>query len=844
MYLTEMIYIDQMVNAIRQEQGAEPNVLSGVARFWFAFAVLFTFSLVGAAIIYSRLYGMVGGVIIGAIAVVSAAVMFWMFQKGRANDIVYMDDEVSDGIALLVSQSAHACLYMREGRPIRANEDFKELALKIGVKSQGDSPPSVESLFRNSGDDVSATLFRLLHEVPHDVPTEAEVSTLINDKLHTYRLRVSTQPDSQFWEIIDLTNDLTYHSKKLAEAPIGLVSVAADGKVLSINNNLLRWIGVSEADSPAYLREFIDDPDVLLESPKSPGRTVRADTRLVTHKGMLTPVVLQATWQTIDSEDYIAYIAVHGHSSLSSSSQSDVTDTQTGQVATLDTSSDLSGAPIAYIELDNTDLSVAKVTASNAAFGKMFGQGSGQGLPFRSLFRPVTMGIDFSKMDARDRSPDEPFDAILNTKNDVSVSMYLVSDQMRNAAQVYIVDISARKALEDQLVQSQKMQAIGRLVAEIAHDFNNLLAAMRLYTDTLLNRHPIGDPSYPELQQINANVNRAASLVKKLLDYSRKTTVRPVRLDVSETLSDIAVTLKQVLGEKVTLDVVHGRNLPRVRIDPNQLDTVLMNLAVNARDAMKEQGGGKITIQSRKFVKADISDPVLKTALSTIDSDNFVCIAVKDTGTGITDEIKSKIFEPFFTTKGQGEGTGLGLSTVYGIVEQAGGYLAVDSELGVGTTFTLYFPEASKDSESDAAPVVTTAPKKRPPADLAGSGNILFVEDEDSVRIIAAKTLRKRGYQVVEAADGEEAYDILQDTKKPFDLMISDVVMPGMDGPTLLKEARGILGDARIVFISGYAEEEFSELLAEEPDVTFLPKPFTLVQLAEKVKSEIGEVAA
>jgi len=388
------------------------------------------------------------------------------------------------------------------------------------------------------------------------------------------------------------------------------------------------------------------------------------------------------------------------------------------------------------------------------------------------------------------------------------------------------------------------MQAIGRLVAEIAHDFNNLLAAIRLYTDTLLGRHPIGDPSYPELQQINANVNRAASLVKKLLAYSRKQTIRAENLNVSETLSDMAVTLKQVLGEKVRLDIKHGRSLPPIRVDKSQFDTVLMNLAVNARDAMKDKGRGDITIESRVIEKADIDNPGLKASLEPLDSDRVIAISVADTGSGMTDEVKSRIFEPFFTTKGQGEGTGLGLATVYGIVQQSGGYLAVDSELGKGTTFTVYLPEADPDlAEADAAPVAKAAVlKPKAPSDLAGSGSILFVEDEDSVRIIAAKTLRKRGYTVTEACDGEEAFEIIEEADSPFDLMISDVVMPGMDGPTLLKKARSMLKETRIVFISGYAEEEFSELLAEEPDVTFLPKPFTLVQLAEKVKQQIAEV--
>ena len=387
------------------------------------------------------------------------------------------------------------------------------------------------------------------------------------------------------------------------------------------------------------------------------------------------------------------------------------------------------------------------------------------------------------------------------------------------------------------------MQAIGQLAAGVAHDFNNLLTAIRLNTDELLQRHPVGDPSYTELQNINTTGARAASLVKKLLTFSRKATRRSERLDVTDTLSDMVVTLRQTLGERAKLKLVHARGLPAVMADKSQIDTVLMNLCVNARDAMEAQGGGTITISSDHLKLSGIEDSSLKETLTTLSDDDFVVIRVEDTGTGMSEEVKAKIFEPFFTTKEQGKGTGLGLATVYGIVQQTGGHLAVESVLGEGTSFSIYLPAAGAVLAPDgteapiepAKPVVT-----RKPADLAGQGHILFVEDEASVRGIAAKALRKKGYTVIEAEDGEEALEILEESKMSFDLMISDVVMPGLDGPSLLRAGREMLRDTRIVFISGYAEEEFSELLSEEPDVTFLPKPFTFAELAEKVKSEIG----
>ncbi len=795
---------------------------------------------------YSSTLGDSAVLVMAGIAIMAAFLfLMLLFARNRAN-VNLKELEPAEICQLLVMHSDHPCVYLQNGEAVIANPEYFELAQSLGITSRSDSPPGPDRLFGETDRDVASVIFRLFHLDESGEIEEHDIRLKSGDNVRQFRIKVSAYKSGQVWDISDLDQDERHQASLLSNAPIGLFAVNGSGEVLGVNANLERWVGAAKGQFPDHIREFIDNPEILTEGPQNPGRTVRADTRLITGRGIVTPVVLQASWSDIGGSGPIANVALHGHSSLGLARQKlESTSLPNGALQSgSDTrSTDYETAPIAFAHLDSLDLGQAKLVSVNPAFEKMYGADDWLGKSLSQLVKPSDPARDFLEMRAEDCSPEAPFDAVLNPSQ-LSVSVYIVGDAVSETCDLYMVDVSARKALEDQLVQSQKMQAIGRLVAEIAHDFNNLLAAMRLYTDTLLGRHPIGDPSYPELQQINSNINRAASLVKKLLAYSRKQTIRAVRLDVSETLSDMAVTLKQVLGERVKLDIVHGRDLPAIRVDRSQLDTVLMNLAVNARDAMKAQGGGKITIESRALKKADIEDNALKAALEIIKTDRIVVISVTDTGTGITDEIKSKIFEPFFTTKPQGEGTGLGLSTVYGIVQQSGGHLDIESELGVGTTFSIYLPEAIKgvDDVEEVVPVKSAARPSRPPADLAGQGNILFVEDEDSVRVIAAKTLRKRGYNVVEACDGEEAYDILSDGEKSFDLMISDVVMPGMDGPTLLKKARHMIGDARIVFISGYAEEEFSDLLSEEPDVTFLPKPFTLVQLAEKVKSEIGEV--
>ncbi len=800
---------------------------------------------------YSPVYGARSWLIFGLISAFGALMLLSQIFRKPETAAFQVAVPVSHVLERVFARSAYAGLIVENGKAVRANDSYIELAANFGLAPNEGVPPLPQKIFENAPELTKSIIYRLSHLEDEDAFGEDEIEVwAIDEKVQRYLLRVTVFKSQQYWEVIDLGVDASRDGQFLAQAPIGLATVTDNGELVAANDVFKDWIGSSEI-AGLNLNQVIEHPDGLLNSPKETDRIVRFDTRLITRKDIATPIVLLANWHERATGEFMASIAFHGHSSVVVNDNDMLSESRGKMVENAPLAGMSLDAPFAMVDLDSTDLKRAKITRSNASFARLTGAHNVAGQKISSFLGGQSSDQELLELSAKELSPDHPVDAIIKGKDGVSVSIYMVSDRARDTARLYLVDISARKALEDQLVQSQKMQAIGRLVAEIAHDFNNLLAAIRLYTDTLLGRHPIGDPSYPELQQINANVNRAAALVKKLLAYSRKQTIRAENLDVSETLSDMAVTLKQVLGEKARLDIKHGRDLPPIRVDKSQFDTVLMNLAVNARDAMKAQGGGLITIESQVISKEEIENPRLKASLEQIQTEQIVTISVRDTGSGMSDEVKAKIFEPFFTTKGQGEGTGLGLSTVYGIVQQSGGHLAVESEVGVGTVFTIYLPEGDKSAMSDsdvpASSVAKSssvqAPVPKAPSDLAGSGHILFVEDEDSVRIIAAKTLRKRGYTVTEACDGEEAYEIIEDSDAPFDLMISDVVMPGMDGPTLLKKARPMLGETRIVFISGYAEEEFSELLAEEPDVTFLPKPFTLIQLAEKVKQQIGEAA-
>jgi two-component system cell cycle sensor histidine kinase/response regulator CckA len=491
-------------------------------------------------------------------------------------------------------------------------------------------------------------------------------------------------------------------------------------------------------------------------------------------------------------------------------------------------------APFGAAALSSPDLFEAEIVEINPAMAALTSGGAAPGVKFADLFEPASL------IEARARtetSPGSPIEAVLKGDKPRQARLITATDDGRPL--VYVFDISDQKQLELHLGQAQKMQAIGQLAGGVAHDFNNLLTAIQLQLDELLVRHPAGDPSYQGLTQIKSTSNRAADLVRQLLAFSRKQTVKRETLELGELISAFEVLLRRLMREDVALETDYGRDLPTIHADRSQLETAVMNLAVNARDAMRGQEGARVLIKTSRLTRAQARD----LGWAHAPDGDAALIEVSDNGPGVPPELLSKIFEPFFTTKAVGEGTGMGLAMVYGMVEQSGGHIHVDSKAGQGATFRIFLPEyiAPPISETEpsvaAQPAQPAAPPK--PRDLSGAGKILFVEDEREVRTVAARLLRARGYEVIEAADGEEALILAEEHAGSLDMLISDVIMPGMDGPTLLKKARGYLGDAPVMFISGYAEAEFSDLLEGETGVSFLPKPVDIKTLAERVKQEL-----
>ena len=488
-------------------------------------------------------------------------------------------------------------------------------------------------------------------------------------------------------------------------------------------------------------------------------------------------------------------------------------------------------APFGAALVQGSDPLQAVIGAANAAIVAMNGGSDLIGVRLSDLIEPSSWS------EAAQRIADGrggPVEVRLAHDHGRVVQLYLT--RSGDDFVVYLVDVSEQKKVELQLSQSQKMQAIGQLAGGVAHDFNNLLTAIQLRLDELLQRHAVGDPSYEGLNEIRQTAVRAADLVRKLLDFSRKRTVQREALELGELFSEFEVLLRRLLREDVKLETDYGRNLPLVRADKSALENAVMNLAVNARDAVRAQGGGVVKIRIARLTLIQARD--LGYADVAAGPGEVAMIEVADNGPGIPPDVIPNIFEPFFTTKPVGEGTGLGLATVYGIVKQADGWIYVESPAGKGTVFRIFLPVYVPPVGAVPAPEPVAA-KPQVPRDLSGAGRILFVEDEDAVRGVAARLLRARGYEVIEAADGEAALILAEEWAGKIDLLISDVIMPGIDGPTLLKKARGYLGSAPVMFISGYAEAEFSDLLEDEVGVTFLPKPLDIKTLAERVKQQL-----
>jgi len=628
----------------------------------------------------------------------------------------------------------------------------------------------------------------------------------------------------------------------LDNAPIGFYSVDGNGRLRFVNQTLAQWLGSTPSKliaSGAVLKDFIASPAGETQ-PSDPfgGRgdgTQRGEVLLKTRQGRIVPA-------------WIGQSVVGSGAELRTRSVvCDLTPEREWKAAlrlARRFQRFFANAPIGSALLDRS----GRFEEANRALGELFGVAP-QDLIGRELVGLLNQedrdGIAAKLAAAADgRTERDPIEVRIASPREKTIVLFLSRiDDVEGDTSVtaldpgggftlHFIDVTEQKNLEIQFVQSQKMQAVGHLAGGVAHDFNNLLTAMIGFCDLLLLRFQPGDPSFADIMQIQQNANRAANLVRQLLAFSRQQTLQPRVLNITDVLVDLSHLLRRLIGENIELKVVHGRDLGHIKVDQGQLEQVIINLAVNARDAMPS--GGTLTIRTVNVRSAQSQ----RRGHEVMPAGDYVLIEVADTGVGIPSGNLARIFDPFFSTKELGSGTGLGLSTVYGIVKQTGGFVFVDSYPGQGAVFEIYLPRfQATDASMSAHLDATEAPAGK---DLTGCGTVLLVEDEDPVRKFGARALRNKGYKVIEAESGEAALEAIRDASEKIDLLITDVVMPRLDGPGLVREVREIRSDIKVIFISGYAEDAFRQRLDSDSDIDFLPKPFSLKQLATKVKDVIG----
>jgi two-component system cell cycle sensor histidine kinase/response regulator CckA len=746
-------------------------------------------------------------------------------------------DQLGDGVEIRTA----------DGRPVYANPAFARL---LGLTA-ADGTRGVEEVLAEAPGAAEA-LFRLMRAAERGYEWEEGILLPSGDRQPGQALRVAVSHIKMsgaerhvVWRISDTTahDPATSVSMDAAEGsgPLavlddlpGGVFTLQDGEVVHMNATLADWAGL---DRHVALPRGAGLAAIGLEP--------RPERMAATTRGMRQSDTIGAPFDLIRRDG--SKIAVRLLERRAAGSEGvtvglvtpDVADRPAPVAAVVDAepveklfARFFHAAPIAIATIERDGV----IGNSNAAYGRMFhGRGEqSRGGNILDHIRPESREGVTQALSALFAGGEAmlPIEIQFGTEGAVKTGRLYLSPHGnrsgdRDAAVLYAIDTTKERELELQFAQSQKMQAVGQLAGGIAHDFNNVLTVIIGFSDLLLANHRPTDPAFRDIIAIKQNANRAASLVRQLLAFSRRQTLRPEVLSLSDVISDLSIFLSRLLGEKVKLKVSHGRDLWEVKADVTQFEQVIVNLAVNARDAMAD--GGKLTIRTSNLAAADAA----KLKGDAIEAGDYVVCEVTDTGTGMTREVMEKMFEPFFSTKEVGKGTGLGLSTVYGIVKQTGGYIFCDSSIGKGTTFRIYLP---RHQEQAAVPqIAAKAEKKERAKDLTGSGTVLLVEDEEAVRRFAVRALTRQGYNVLEAGSGAEALDVIAAHDGTIDLVLSDVVMPEMDGPTLLKELRKTHPDLKIIFISGYAEEALKSLEGGE-EFAFLPKPFQMAELVATVK--------
>ena len=727
-----------------------------------------------------------------------------------------------------------------KGRAVYANAPYMKLASRAGLSRlvgfdvlYAGYPDFVEPVYQlgQAAKDAKPEMRDMRIAAGSSAPfADAEKGKWL--RLQVSPMVANNRGGKTLWRLTDITTDRTRQESAftrlqfiisyLDQAPVGFFSTLPNGKVDYINATLAAWLGfdLTEVQSGVMtLDQVIGSASAKVLTalePKDAGHRIDRFVLPLKAKNGTTEI-----YTLINRADYDAAGKALPARCMVMQGSGDAK--AVGGPLEI-----MSSLPIGYAALDN-DGRIINANAPLLFLSSKLGRGAmlAGAMDTDSAARFATRRVE-----AKSDEPVQMDVGFVGTEPR-SAHLTLVSGKSGEGLAVFAIDKTESKMLEAQLVQSQKMQAVGQLSSGLAHDFNNMLTPIIGFADLLLIKMRPTDPAFQDVMAIKQNANRAAGLVRQLLAFSRKQTILPKPCDLPEQMTDLDLLLKRVVGDKVKLSITHARDLWPVLVDVHQLEQAIVNLASNSRDAMPE--GGRFTLSTFNLATADVA--AVGQALNPVD---YVVVQTTDTGQGISNDIVDKIWDPFFTTKEVGKGTGLGLSMVYGFVKQSGGFIFCDSEIGKGTRFRIFLPRLdAKAAEAmlAAKPAVEAVAVRE---DFSGRGRILIVEDEDSVRAFAARALTSRGYTVVEASTGQMGLEVLEDDKIGFELILSDVVMPEMDGPMMLKELRKRGITSKFIFMSGYAEDAFEKTPDSPTDFGFIQKPFSLKQLVEKVKAEMG----
>lgn len=722
----------------------------------------------------------------------------------------------------------------RDGVVLFGNESYQQLARDAHVHNDAGIPPRIERLFAQQGAEAMK-IFRLCRAARSGDRVSEDIYQLIGfgDNARRRRFEVGVGPiegdtEHASWTLRELPVDEEEHdalAASYAEYLRPVFALERSGQIAWSNAAMREQLGAAKGTllhiDDVILGESAEVVEALWDKHDVP-QSARVRRQ---HAGPLDA----------EFRSFVRGGSGEGFVCVELTIEEEVVEAEE-----LSLSGEVAEAPFGVAIVEGEFGKDAKIIEANKAFTDVFGDGSRKPTMAKVLAAET---IDELAREVKRRTANTGTAQIVEASKGEgpaarTYALYAKPVSRRRGSYgtrrtlIFSVEITERKRMELDHGQDQKLKAIGNLAGEVAHDFNNFLQTILGNCELLMMNHPVGDPSYDQLVVIRENSQRLANLTKQLLAFSRKQTMQRRVISITELLRDFTKFLDRAVGEKVKLELINGRGLNPVKVDQNQLESAIMNLAVNARDAMG-QAGGKLTIRTAHVPEAQI----VEEGMVGLSHQDHVMIEISDTGPGVPEEIANQIFDPFFTTKEVGKGTGLGLSTVYGVVGQMGGAIFLDSKPGEGATFRIYLPAFLGVEEVDEA-----ASSPREVADLTGNGRILVVEDEDAVRNFVITALRGRGYEVEEACDGVDALEILEtEGAEEFDLIISDVMMLEMDGPVFVREAQQRFDHhPRVIFMSGYAETAMRDQIDDFTSAGYLQKPFAAKDLAAKVKEFIG----